>query len=36
MMRASPWPGRILFVVLGVALYVGAAARWWLPRGFPG
>jgi hypothetical protein len=35
-MNPSPWPERIVFAILAVALYVGAAATWWLPRAFPG
>lgn len=27
---------RILLGLAAVALYVGVAAGWWLPRGFPG
>ncbi len=27
---------RIVLALVAVALYVGAAAGWWLPRSFPG
>lgn len=35
-MNTSPWPARILLAILAVALFVGAAGHWWMPRPFPG
>ena len=35
-MTSNPWPRRIVLAFVAFALYVGAAASWWLPRGFPG
>lgn len=32
----SPWIERTLLTLLAGALYLGAAAHWWMPRTFPG
>lgn len=35
-MWRSPWLQRCALTAFAVALYVGVAAHWWMPRGWAG